>query len=89
MKQISDSHYFLHLFTNSTSQNLQLTALSVCECKLVLCSLLWRVYVGKFYSSSKIGNLIGQYRSRENEERLVNQIRLSKDRDSLVQQHKT
>ena len=89
MKQISGSHYFLHLFTNSTSQHLQLNALSLRECKLVFCSVLWRVYVGKMFSLNKIWHLIGQYRSRENEERLVSQNHLSKHKYSLVHQCKS
>ena len=54
MKEISGSHYILHLFTNSTSQHLLLAALSPCECKLGFCSVLWRIYVERIYSSNKI-----------------------------------
>ena len=43
MNKLSGSHYFLRMFTN--------TALSLCECKLVLCSLLRRVYVGRICNS--------------------------------------
>ena len=38
MKRISGSHYFLHLFTNSTPQHVLLTTL--CECKLLFSSVL-------------------------------------------------
>ena len=51
MKRISGSHYFPHLFTNSTSVHPSLTALSLAECKLTFCSVLQRVYVGRIYSS--------------------------------------
>ena len=50
MKRFSGSHCFFHLFTNSASQQLPITALSVHECKLV-CSVFWRVEVGRIYSS--------------------------------------
>ena len=50
MKRFSGSHYFLHLFTNSASQQLPITALSVHKCRLV-CSVLWRVEIGRIYSS--------------------------------------
>ena len=48
MKQISDSHCFLHLFTNSASQHVSVTAQSLFECKLV-CLVFhpldtWRIY---------------------------------------------
>ena len=35
IKRISGSQYFLRLFANSTLQEFQLSALSLCECKLV------------------------------------------------------
>ena len=50
MKRFSGSLYFFHLFTNSALQQLPITALSVHKCKLV-CSVLWRVEVGRIYSS--------------------------------------
>ena len=50
MKQISRSHYFLYLLTSSASQYLRLTALFPCDCKLVFCSVLWRIQVGGIYS---------------------------------------
>ena len=49
MKRISSSHYFFHLFTNSTSQHVPMTALSLCKYKLV-CSVLQRVDIGRIYS---------------------------------------
>ena len=51
MKQISDPQYFLRLFTNSTLQEFPLTSRSLCECKLVFCSVLLCVYVGRICSS--------------------------------------
>ena len=50
MKRIFGSLYFLHLFTNSTSQFHPVIALSLYECMLV-CSVLWRVDVGTIYGS--------------------------------------
>ena len=49
MKRISGSHYFFHLSTNSTSQHLPVTALSLHVFKL-LCSVLRRVNIGRIYS---------------------------------------
>ena len=45
MNELCGSHYLLHLFTNTTN-----CAIS-CEWKLVFCSVLWRVYVERIYSS--------------------------------------
>ena len=50
MKQISGPQYFLRLFTNSTLQEFPLTSLSLCECKLVFCSVLLCLYVGRICS---------------------------------------
>ena len=50
MERISGSHYFLNLFTNSTPQQLPLTALSQRE--LVFHSILLRVYVRRIFSSN-------------------------------------
>lgn len=50
MKRISGSHYFLQLFTNSTLQHVQVTALSLYQFKLV-CSVLQREY-WEIYSST-------------------------------------
>ena len=74
MKSISDSHYFLHLFTNLRLQHLRLIALSLCKSKLVFCLVLQRVYVRRIYSLiAKKFKFVCKNRSRENEERLVNQ----------------
>ena len=51
MKRISGSHYFLHLFANPTRQHLRVATLSLCECELVFCSVLRRVYIGRIYIS--------------------------------------
>ena len=54
IKGISGSHYFLHLFSNSTSIYVPGTALSLFyECMLifVFCSVLQRVDLGRIYSS--------------------------------------
>ena len=88
MKHIFGSHYFLHLFTNSTSQHLRLTTLSLCECKLILSSVLWRAYGGRIYSTREQNlKLDSQYSS--NKGRLVNQICLSKHKYLLVQKHES
>ena len=50
MKRISGSHNFLHLFTNSTSQLVQVTALSQHEIKVV-CPVPRRLHIGRIYSS--------------------------------------
>ena len=50
MTRISGFHYFLHLFTNSTSRHVPVTALSLFELKLVW-SVLRRVDIGRLYSS--------------------------------------
>ena len=57
MQWISGCHYFLYLFTNSTSQHVPVTALKF---KVVIVT--GRIIV----RSHKIRNLIGQYRSRGN-----------------------
>ena len=89
MKQISGSHCFLHLFTNTTSQHLLLTALSLCECKLAFCLVIrWVFLSGEFIvRSHKVWNLIVQYRSGENEGWLVDQICLRKQKYWLAQQY--
>ena len=68
MKRISGRQYFLHLSTNSTLQEFPLTELSLCECKLVFCSVLRCVYVGRIYCS--IGQSLKLDWSRENDGRL-------------------
>ena len=49
MKRISGPQYFFRLFTNSALQEFPLTALSLCECKLVFSSVLRCVYIGRIY----------------------------------------
>ena len=63
MKQISGSHYFLHLFPNSASKHLRFSALplcivfpflmtnALCEYKFVFCLVLRRVYEGRINTS--------------------------------------
>ena len=84
MKRICGSHYFIHLFTNSTSQHVPVATLSLFESKLV-CSVLWRAGVGIIYSSIAQNSLIDQYRSRQNVRLLGNQICLSLHKYFLVQ----
>ena len=64
----------LHLFTNSRLQHLRLIALSLCKSKFFFCLVLQRVYVRRIYSLiAKEFKFVCKNRSRENEERLVNQ----------------
>ena len=88
MKRISGSHCFLHLFTNSTTQHVSLTALSLSEHKLNFCLVLQRVYVWKMYSSIAL-NLKFDWSLQTTWDvgRLENLICLSKHKYSLVQQH--
>ena len=58
---------FLVNTTCFVCSQIRLTVLSLCECKLVFCPVLRRVYVGRFIvRSQKTQILIGQYMPYEN-----------------------
>ena len=78
------------IFINSTPHHVRLSALSLCEWKLVFCSVLRGVYVGRIYSLiAKDLKFDWSIRSRENEGRLLNQIRFSNHKYSLEQQRES
>ena len=70
---------FLAHTTPFVCSQIRLTALSLCECKSVICSVLRRVYVGKIYSLiSKILKFDWLMQATWKWRTFVNQIRLSK-----------
>ena len=65
--------------TSFVCSQIQLTALSLCECTSVFCSVLWRIYVGRIYSSiTKILKLDWPIEVTWKRWEIVNQICLRK-----------
>ena len=86
MKWIPGPQYFLCVFTNLTLREFPLTALSLCECKLVFCSVLWRVYVRRIYGSiTRSFKFDCSIQVTQNWRTTVNQIDLSKHKYLLLQ----